>query len=148
MNGLSRRILAVAVTGLFGFSLPAAADTPKVVNARIIKLGKTSYEFQVTVQHVDASWDHFADRWEIIGPGGRVLGTRVLYHPHIGERQFTRKLRGVTIPKGSNTSSFACMTSCTDMAVKNLSRCRRVKAAIPASSNKKGPPRGRPFHQF
>jgi hypothetical protein len=98
--GLSRRILAVAVTGLFGFSLPAAADTPKVVNARIIKLGKTSYEFQVTVQHVDASWDHFADRWEIIGPGGRVLGTRVLYHPHIGERQFTRKLRGVTIPEG------------------------------------------------
>lgn len=100
MNGLSRRILAVAVTGLFGFSLPAAADTPKVVNARIIKLGKTSYEFQVTVQHVDASWNHFADRWEIIGPGGRVLGTRVLYHPHIGERQFTRKLRGVTIPEG------------------------------------------------
>lgn len=100
MNGLSRRILAVAVTGLFGFSLPAAANTPKVVNARIIKLGKTSYEFQVTVQHVDASWDHFADRWEIIGPGGRVLGTRVLYHPHIGERQFTRKLRGVTIPEG------------------------------------------------
>lgn len=100
MNGLSRRILAVAVTGLFGFSLPAAADTPKVVNPRIIKLGKTSYEFQVTVQHVDASWDHFADRWEIIGPGGRVLGTRVLYHPHIGERQFTRKLRGVRIPEG------------------------------------------------
>jgi len=100
VNGLSRRILPVAVTGLFGFSLPAAADTPKVVNARIIKLGKTSYEFQVTVQHVDASWDHFADRWEIIGPGGRVLGTRVLYHPHIGERQFTRKLRGVTIPEG------------------------------------------------
>ena len=100
MNGLSRRILAVAVTGLFGFSLPAAADTPKVGNARIIKLGKTSYEFQVTVQHVDASWDHFADRWEIIGQGGRVLGTRVLYHLHIGERQFTRKLRGVTIPEG------------------------------------------------
>ena len=100
MNGFSRRILAVAVMGLFGFSLPAVADTPKVVNARIIKLGKTSYEFQVTVQHVDASWDHFADRWEIIGPGGRVLGTRVLYHPHIGERQFTRKLRGVTIPEG------------------------------------------------
>ncbi len=100
MNGFSRRILAVAVMGLFGFSLPVVADTPKVVNARIIKLSETSYEFQVTVQREDASWDHFADRWEIIGPGGRVLGTRVLLHPHIGERQFTRKLRGVTIPEG------------------------------------------------
>lgn len=81
-------------------AMPAFADTPKVVNARIIKLGKTSYEFQVTVQHEDTSWDHYADRWEVIGPGGRVLGTRVLFHPHIGERQFTRKLRGVTIPAG------------------------------------------------
>jgi len=100
VNGFSRRILAVAVMGLFGFSLPVVADTPKVVNARIIKLSETSYEFQVTVQREDASWDHFADRWEIIGPGGRVLGARVLLHPHIGERQFTRKLRGVTIPEG------------------------------------------------
>ena len=100
MNGFSRRILAVAVMGLFGFSLPAVADTPKVVNARIIKLSETSDEFQVTVQHKDASWDHFADRWEIIGPGGRVLGTRVIFNPHIGERQFTRELRGVAIPEG------------------------------------------------
>jgi len=100
VNGFSRRILAVAVMGLFGFSLPAVADTPKVVNARIIKLSETSYEFQVTVQHKDASWDHFADRWEIIGPGGRVLGTRVIFNPHIGERQFTRELRGVAIPEG------------------------------------------------
>ena len=55
MNGISRRIFAVAVVGLFGFSLPAVADTPKLVNARTIKLCETSYEFQVTVQNEDAS---------------------------------------------------------------------------------------------
>lgn len=100
MTRFVRRLSAVAAAGLVLLVMPAVADTPKVVNARIIKLGKTSYEFQVTVQHVDTSWEHYADRWEVIGPGGRVLGTRVLYHPHIGERQFTRKLRGVTIPEG------------------------------------------------
>ena len=95
------RLLPIAVAiGLVSLAVPAAADTPKVVNTRIIKLGKTSYEFQVTVQHEETSWEHYADRWEEIGPGGRVLGTRVLYHPHIGERHFTRKLRGVTIPEG------------------------------------------------
>jgi hypothetical protein len=95
------RLLPIAVAiGLVLLAVPAAADTPKVVNARIIKLGKTSYEFQVTVEHEDTSREQYADRWAEIGPGGRVLGTRVLYHPHIGERQFTRKLRGVTIPEG------------------------------------------------
>jgi hypothetical protein len=95
-----RRILAIAVIAVFGSSFAAVADTPQVVHARVIKLGKTSYEFSVTVQHVDSGWEHYADRWEVIGPGGRVLGTRVLHHPHIGERQFTRNLRGVTIPEG------------------------------------------------
>ena len=95
------RLLPIAVAiGLVLLAVPAAADTPKVVNTRIIKLGKTSYEFHVTFQHEDTSWEHYADRRAEIGPGGRVLGTRVLYHTHIGERHFTRKLRGVTIPDG------------------------------------------------
>tara|TARA_R110002110_G_C13448597_1_gene716829 strand:+ start:2635 stop:3039 length:405 start_codon:yes stop_codon:yes gene_type:complete len=100
MTALAKWLCAFAALGFVAVAVPVRADAPKVVNARIIKLGKTSYEFQVTVQHEDKSWEHYADRWEVIGPGGRVLGTRVLYHPHIGERQFTRKLRGVTIPEG------------------------------------------------
>ncbi|MBT5496059.1 MAG: hypothetical protein HOK54_09985 [Alphaproteobacteria bacterium] len=93
--------VGLAVIFLTGGPGPAAADKPMAVKARIIKLNKTSYEVQVTVQHEDTSWEHYADRWEVIGPGGKVLGTRVLYHPHIGERQFTRSLRGLTIPDGT-----------------------------------------------
>jgi hypothetical protein len=100
LNKSGHRFLAVLAMCIFGFSLPALAGTPKVAYARIIKLGKTSYEFQVTVEHVDTSWDHHVDRWEIIGPGGRVLGNRVLHHPHIGELHVMRELRGVTIPEG------------------------------------------------
>lgn len=84
-----------------GHTVPAAADKPMAAKARIIMLSKTSYEIQVTVRHEDTSWEHYADRWEIIGPGGKVLGTRVLYHPHIGEPYFTRSLRGITIPAGT-----------------------------------------------
>lgn len=103
MKRISRRLLGAGLLALFtaAYASPSAADSPMAVKARILKLGKTSYEIQVTVQHEDTSWEHYADRWEVIGPGGKVLGTRVLYHPHIGERQFTRSLRGVTIPEGT-----------------------------------------------
>lgn len=92
-----------AAVGLLSFAVPAVpafADTPQVVSVRILKLFKTRYEIQVNVQHYDTSWDHFLDKWEVIGPGGRVLATRVFYYPHIGQPQRLRNLRGVIIPEG------------------------------------------------
>ena len=76
----------------------ALADRPKVVSARIILLNENSNEFQVTVVRVDTSWDHYADRWETVGPEGKILGNRVLWHLHIGEPLFLSALRPVTIP--------------------------------------------------
>jgi hypothetical protein len=33
-------------------------------------------------------------------PGGAILGTRVLHHPHVEEQPFTRSLSGVDLPDG------------------------------------------------
>ena len=44
-------------------------------------------------------WEHYADRWDVIAPDGRILGTRVLLHPHVHEQPFTRSMGGVFIPK-------------------------------------------------
>lgn len=92
--------IAAAIVG--GHAVPVIAGKPIAAKVRIILLNKTSYAVEVTVQHEDTSWDHYVDRWEIIGLGGKVIGTRVLYHPHIGEPHFTRSLRGITIPEGTN----------------------------------------------
>lgn len=54
--------------------------------------------FSVTLEHADTGWDHYANQWEVLGPDGEVLGTRVLYHPHENEQPFTRSLSGVAIP--------------------------------------------------
>jgi len=54
--------------------------------------------FSVTVRHADEGWSHYADTWEVVAPDGRVLATRVLQHPHVGEQPFTRELRGVEVP--------------------------------------------------
>jgi len=93
-------VLLIAVGSLSAGATAVLADKPKIVNARILLLNENSYEIQVTVGHEDSSWDHYVDRWEVIGPGGKVLGTRVFWHPHIGEPLFLRVLRPVTIPPG------------------------------------------------
>lgn len=55
-------------------------------------------QLTVAVQHADAGWDHFANRFEVVGPKGGVLGTRVLRHPHVEEQPFRRSLARVRIP--------------------------------------------------
>ncbi|MDF1778225.1 MAG: hypothetical protein P1V13_19520 [Rhizobiaceae bacterium] len=57
-----------------------------------------SWRFDVTLRHGDEGWDHYADRWDIVGPDGTVYGKRVLAHPHVSEQPFTRSLSGVVIP--------------------------------------------------
>jgi hypothetical protein len=59
-----------------------------------------TFAFDVTVRHADAGWEHYADRWEVIGTDGAIYGTRVLAHPHDDEQPFTRSQGGIKIPEG------------------------------------------------
>ena len=77
---------------------PAAAGTADVVEARVTCPPRGGCTFDVTVTHADEGWDHYADRWEIVGPDGELLAARVLRHPHVGEQPFTRRLANVKIP--------------------------------------------------
>jgi hypothetical protein len=63
------------------------------------------------VQHDDKGWDHYANQWEVLGPEGKVLGTRVLYHPHVDEQPFTRSLSGVKVPEGVSTVTLRARDS-------------------------------------
>ncbi len=56
--------------------------------------------FDVTLKHNDTSWDHYADKYDILTPNRKVLATRVLLHPHVEEQPFTRSISGVKIPAG------------------------------------------------
>ena len=53
--------------------------------------------FSVTLEHADAGWGHYADRWDVVSLDGRLIKTRVLHHPHDDEQPFTRSLSGVPI---------------------------------------------------
>jgi hypothetical protein len=68
------------------------------VRARFLPDG--AWTFEVTVQHEDTGWEHYADRWEVLTTEGEVLATRVLAHPHVDEQPFTRSQSGIVILEG------------------------------------------------
>ena len=69
----------------------------RFVRARLQPDG--TWTFEVTVQHEDTGWEHYADRWEVLASGDEVLATRVLAHPHVDEQPFTRSQSGIVIPE-------------------------------------------------
>lgn len=90
-----RMVIALLVLSA---SSAAFAGEVEVVDARAVEDGDGIYRFDVTLRHADEGWEHYADAWDVIGPDGTVLATRVLYHPHVDEQPFTRSLSGVEVP--------------------------------------------------
>lgn len=96
-----RRTLLVAGSLLLG-TVGAIAAGPmgaaNVVDVEVTAEPGGTFRFDVTIRSDDTGWEAYADAFEIVGPDGAVLGTRVLYHPHVDEQPFTRSLAGVAIP--------------------------------------------------
>ena len=93
------RHLAAATLSLGLLAGPALAD-PATIEAVEARRSGPTWTFSVTVRHADTGWDDYADGWRVRAPDGRILGTRVLAHPHVDELPFTRSLSEVTIPDG------------------------------------------------
>jgi hypothetical protein len=93
------RTVLIAIAVYLTASVASAGESD-VVKVRIAQQGTSTYRFEVTVKHADAGWKHYADKWDVVAPNGKILGTRVLLHPHELEQPFTRSLSGVRIPRG------------------------------------------------
>lgn len=91
----------IVVLGLsMGNAVSVTAGEADVMAVEVTKTAGAKYSFTVTVRHDDAGWDHYADQWQVLGPDGTMLATRILAHPHVDEQPFTRSLDGVTIREG------------------------------------------------
>lgn len=102
MKAISKYLAAawftVLCTGPF-----AVAGEADVIDVKIEKKSADTYDFNVTVEHADEGWKHYADGWEVLDEQGTVVATRVLHHPHVNEQPFTRGLSAVKIPQGVST---------------------------------------------
>ena len=95
---MRRVVCAAAIVAMMLVPGEAMAGEADVVDVEVSKQGDGRFRFDVTVRHADEGWDHYADRWEVLGPDGAALGVRELAHPHVNEQPFTRSLTGVSIP--------------------------------------------------
>ncbi len=93
-----KNILIFLALSVIFYNAASFAGEADVIDVDVNKNSDNSYNFSVTVFHKDTGWDHYADKWEIIGENGIVFGTRILHHPHVNEQPFTRSLAGVEIP--------------------------------------------------
>ena len=83
----------------FAISPGAVAGKADVLKATATKTGD-SWSVSATIRHADTGWKHYANSFQVLGPDRKVLGTRVLFHPHVDEQPFTRSLTGIKIPVG------------------------------------------------
>ena len=81
---------------LLTLSAPVQAGEVKIVDVRVEC--PATCTFLVTLEHADEGWNHYADQWDVLTLDDRLLGSRVLHHPHENEQPFTRSLSGVAIP--------------------------------------------------
>ena len=86
------------------------AGCADVVAATIESSGDT-YRLSATILSADTGWDKYADAWDVRGPDGTVLGTRILAHPHVDEQPFTRSLNDVEISAGVTHVEIAARDS-------------------------------------
>ena len=79
-------------------------DWPQVRHVTAREGADGKWRFDVTVEHNDEGWDHYADAWQLVDPADdRVVAERILAHPHDTEQPFTRSLSGIEIPAGLTT---------------------------------------------
>jgi len=105
--------VTVVFSFLFILSLPAIsfAGEADVLAVKAAKGNDGTWSFTVTVKHDDEGWNHYANQWEVFDQDGKVLGTRVLLHPHVGEQPFTRSLGGVQVPEGTGNVAIRARDS-------------------------------------
>ena len=92
-------IVLLCLLAFAPFGHAGQPDVLKAVASQQGSPGDNNFRFDVTIRSADIGWDYYCDRFEIVAPDGRVLGTRVLYHPHDTEQPFTRSLSDVKIDK-------------------------------------------------
>lgn len=99
MNPFTRPNLLGTSLIVLALFQPTHANEVEILAADFRPGSDNHWSVNVTLKHGDTGWDHYADNWRVVDVDGKILGDRVLYHPHVNEQPFTRSLNQVKIPK-------------------------------------------------
>jgi hypothetical protein len=129
----SLALLALALAG------DGSASPAQVLNARASCDAESVCSFSAAVKHPDIGWSHYADRWEVLGPNGAPIATRVLRHPHVHQQPFTRSLEGVEVPADVKVVTIRARCSVDGFGGREAKLELVRKAARPAKDDKAAP---------
>lgn len=82
--------ISYIVSILFMLPLNVFSTPVEIISATTDCNAKRQCVFNVTLKHNDTGWKHYANKWQVLNSEGKVLITRVLFHPHVNEQPFTR----------------------------------------------------------
>ena len=111
------RILIVFLLTIFS-SVCIASDA-EIIKVKAEQTPAQKYNISVTVEHADEDWEHYANAWRIYSADGKLIGERVLHHPHVKEQPFTRNLLGVSIPSEFSEVTIVAVCSKTGESKKS-----------------------------
>jgi len=94
---MTKLSIGIAVSLLFAASISHGGEAEVIDAKASCKADRCSFE--VTLKHADTGWDHYANKWQILSDNGKILGERILLHPHVTEQPFTRSLSHIKTPK-------------------------------------------------
>ena len=94
------KLFQISLLLILMLATPVFAGEADVIAVEMKHIGNNVYQFNVTIRHNDEGWKHYADKWEVISPDGKLIASRILHHPHVNEQPFTRSLPGVKISEG------------------------------------------------
>ena len=83
------------------FLLPANASwagQASVMDATVHANNNGTYAILATTFHKDEGLERYVYKFEVLDISEKVLATRVLFHPYVDERPFTRSIGNVTVP--------------------------------------------------
>ncbi|MEM1377044.1 MAG: hypothetical protein AAGG69_06615, partial [Pseudomonadota bacterium] len=63
-----KRIPFICITLVL--SSAVSAGEVDVTGVQATQAADGTWRFEVTVKHADEGWDHYADRWDVVGPDG------------------------------------------------------------------------------
>ena len=89
-------LILILISMLSGLCI---ASDAKIIKATGELTSAQKFNISVTIEHADEGWDHYANAWHVYSPDGKLIGKRVLHHPHVDEQPFTRTLLGLDVPR-------------------------------------------------
>ena len=108
MRSIATTIVAIAIGLGLGGCVGAQDQVEEIVDdlnwpqvryVEAVQATDGTCRFDVTVEHNDEGWDHYADAWQVVDRRDmRIIAERILLHPHDSEQPFTRSQSGIRIP--------------------------------------------------